>query len=41
MDTARSILHLHLAYAFTWAIQLGYIFYLTRKAAALRREARR
>lgn len=41
MDTARSILHLHLAYVLTWAIQIGYVLYLTRKAAALRREAKR
>ena len=40
IDTARSILHLHLAYAFTWLILLGYVAYLTRKASVLRREAR-
>ena len=40
MDTARSILHLHLAYAATWVIHLSYIAYLTRKAVLLRRELR-
>jgi CcmD family protein len=40
MDTARSILHLHLAYAATWVIHLTYIVYLTRKAIRLGREMR-
>ena len=40
MDTARSILHLHVAYAATWVIHLSYMIYLTRKAIRLRREIR-
>ena len=40
MDTARSILHLHLAYAATWVIHLSYIVYLTLKAVRLGKELR-
>lgn len=40
MDTARSILHLHLAYAATWVIHLSYIVFLTRKAIQLGKEIR-
>ncbi len=40
MNTAHGLLHLHLAYAATWLIHLGYVAHLARKAVKLRREAR-
>jgi hypothetical protein len=38
MDTARSLLHLHLAYVLTWCVQLGYVIYLALGFTRVKRE---
>jgi hypothetical protein len=39
MVTPRSLHHLYAAYAFTWAIHIGYVIYLLRGYLRVKNEA--
>ena len=39
MDTAKSLLHLHIVYILTWCVNVGYVVYLLQRFVQVKREA--